>query len=366
MPDAKQGRDDHVCERHEGSRNLVFVSDGTLSSSRPRLRTNAGIFAALLAEAGHYRRQMPGYDRGVQGQGWERLLNAASGLTINLSILRGYAFLACRYRPGDRIFLFGYSRGAYAMRSLAGMIGQVGLLRAEHATERNIAIAFRHYEANGHSRTREAFRRAFCHKQVAIEMLGLWDTVAALGLPYPGLSRLAPMATEFHDHALGPHIRHGYHALALDEDRRMFRPILWRRSEGWMGRLEQGWFPGSHADVGGEVKHFMAARPLANVPLNWMLRRAHRHGLILPKGWDSRFPEDVAAPSAGTWRSLGRALILRHLREVGNADGEFLHPSVEARMAALPGYMPRQLRARLPRAAEGGAEGIGHGGVGAA
>jgi len=279
----------------------------------------------------------------VQGQGLAKWFNAATGMGINLSICRGYSFLASRYRPGDRIFLFGYSRGAYAVRSLAGMIGALGLLRHDKATERNIRQAFRLYERNGALRGSAVwadFTGPRCHRDVSIEMLGVWDTVRALGLPFPVLSRLGRMAAEFHDHALGPHIRHGYQALAIDEDRTAFAPILWQRSADWRGRLEQAWFPGAHGDVGGEVRVRPQARRLANIPLNWMLRRAERHGLVLPEGWQARFPEDPSAPALGSRSGIGRLFLFRQPRATGAGDGEILDLSIRDRMAALPGYRP--------------------------
>ncbi|MEM1383044.1 MAG: DUF2235 domain-containing protein [Pseudomonadota bacterium] len=327
--------------RHDKPRNLIFISDGTLSSCAPGEETNAGLIFRLMAEQGQRREQMFLYDPGVQGSGWSRWWNAATGITINRSIKHGYAFLASRYRPGDRIFLFGYSRGAYAVRSLAGMIGQVGLLRQNHATARNLRIAFRLYEDEGRARAAALFKRRRCHGAVPIRMLGVFDTVKSLGLPYPILSRLAAMATEFHDHRLGHHIEHGYHALALDEDRTAYRPLLWEKSEDWEGRLEQAWFPGSHADIGGETRSRPGARGLSNIVLNWMLRRAHRHGLDLPPGWERRFPEDPAAPSVGARTGIARAFLLRTPRKTGGGDGEVLHLSIRDRQQRLPQYRPR-------------------------
>ncbi|MEL6577091.1 MAG: DUF2235 domain-containing protein [Pseudomonadota bacterium] len=327
-------------------RNLVFISDGTMSSEAEDARSNAGRLAGLLAELGPSAEQCVLYDRGVQGEGLTRWLNAATGLGIDYSIRDGYEFLASRYRPGDRVFLFGYSRGAYAVRLLAGMIGDVGLLRGEAATERNMVAAFRRFmcrKLTGGPAGRRAFRKAHCHAHVPIEMVGVWDTVRALGLPLPGFSWLAPLAAEFQNDALPHHVRHGYHALALDEDRLAFRPRLWRGSTDWQGRLEQVWFPGCHGDVGGEVRHWPRARPLANIPLNWMLRRAARHGLALPVDWEGRFPEDPAAESCADRTLLGRAFLLRRARRTGRGDGEALHLSVQARMAALPDYAARHL-----------------------
>ncbi len=322
-------------------RNLIFVCDGTLSSITAGEETNAGQLYRLLSERGQDARQRYEYDRGVQGTGWRRWLNAASGLGVNLSICRGYAFLATHYRPGDRIFLFGYSRGAYAVRSLAGMIGGIGLLRRNYATARHVNLAFRFYEIDSQSNARREFTKRRCYAQVPIEMLGVWDTVKSLGLPYPLINRLAPMATEFHDHQLADHIAHGYHALAIDEDRQSFRPILWRQSPHWEGRLEQVWFPGAHADVGGDVRALGAARPLGNVSFNWMLRRAARHGIMLPDDWDQRYPEDPCAPLIGSRRGVGRFFILRENRRLGGADGETLHLSVRERMQGVPRYRPR-------------------------
>ncbi len=276
----------------------------------------------------------------MQGSRWGNWLTASTGMGINLAICQGYGFRASRYRPGDRIYLFGYSRGAYAVRSLAGMIGSVGMLKREQATQRNVRRAFRLYERNGSSAAKASFIARRCHDHVTIEMLGVWDTVKALGLPYPVLSRLGQMATGFHDHTLGHHIERGYHALAIDEDRTAFAPILWQRSEHWEGRLEQAWFPGVHGDVGGDIGSLAKARPLANIPLNWMLLRAARHGLVLPEGWQARFPENPAAPQVGNRSGIARLFLLRRPRATGGGDGETIHLSIRDRMAALPDYRP--------------------------
>ena len=220
----------------------------------------------------------------------------------------------------------------------------MGLLHQEQATQRNVRRAFRLYERNGDatvSRRRDEFVDRLCHDHVPIEMLGVWDTVRTLGLPYPVLGRLAQMATEFHDHALGHHILRGYQALAIDEDRNAYAPILWQRSHHWEGRLEQTWFPGVHGDVGGNIGLQAESRPLSNIPLNWMLRRAARNGLELPADWETRFPEDPAAPQIGNRSGMARLFLLRHPRTTGTGDGEAIHLSIRDRMAALPGYQPR-------------------------
>ena len=127
-----------------GARTLAFFCDGTLSTLRPGRETNVGHAFNLLKWLGPREDLRICYDKGIQGRGWRKWLNAASGLGLNASIRRGYTFLSQEYRPGDWIILLGYSRGAYAVRSLAGLIGQIGLLRPEYTSERAVLLAFRY------------------------------------------------------------------------------------------------------------------------------------------------------------------------------------------------------------------------------
>lgn len=336
------------------SRTHVVIIDGTLSTLEPGLETHAGALFKLLAA--HRRPDVTvAYHPGVEGLGRKyrkggarsakaemaRWARAAVGVGVNEAIRMGYAALASRYRPGDRIFLFGYSRGAYAARSLSGMIHRVGLLRRDAATERRVARAFRLYEGERPQAARDAFRSAHCHETTPIAAICAWDTVRALGLPYPALSRVAPLASAFHDHHLGPHVAAGYHALALDEDRDAFAPVFWNRGPGWRGRLEQMWFPGAHGDIGGAVGGASAARPLANMALVWMLSRAEEDGLRLPDGWRGAFLADAAAPMVGPSAGLGRLFVLRRRRLIGGADGHSVHPSAELRRDFDQRYRPR-------------------------
>jgi uncharacterized protein (DUF2235 family) len=331
------------------ARSHVFIIDGTLSSLAEGCETHAGKLYRLLTEQGPRAAQSVGYHPGVQGRGWRRWWNAATGDGLNSAIRAGYSAIASRYRPGDKIYLFGYSRGAYAVRSLAGLIARVGLLRPNQATERRVRRAFNYYKAEVISPRAAAFRKRHCHQAVEIEMIGVWDTVKSLGPPLPILTYFGLRAVEFHDAELSDHIKAGYHALALDETRRAFRPKLWRRGDGEnQGRVEQMWFPGTHGDVGGDQRTASAAtQAFGHLSLNWLLSRADRHGLALPEDWRHRFPSDVAAPSIGSRRGIAKFFVLRTPRIVGdldeNPDGERLHESVRQRMAVHARYRPRGL-----------------------
>lgn len=336
----RRGADHSTLHRRRGPRTHVIILDGTMSSLCPGEETNAGHTFRLLQE-------MPGavnvyYEAGPQWCSWSTTPDVAMGRGINRQIQRAYGYLASRYRDGDKIFLFGFSRGAFAVRSLAGIVDMVGLLRRECATERNIRTAYRHYRNDPRADAARAFVRAHCLDGVEIEMLGVWDTVKALGLRLPVVWQWSDPHHAFHNHELGASIRHGFHAIALHETREVFEPVLWSCPPGWQGTVEQVWFPGTHGDVGGQLGGYNKARPLANVPLVWMLERAETCGLPLPPKWRMRFPTDPCAPSVGTWRGWGKMFLLRKRRVVGVDRSERLHDSVYIRQGGadaldLPG-----------------------------
>jgi len=306
----------------------VIILDGTMSTLEEGLETHAGkVFRLMQQEARKHPISLH-YEAGIQWQGLRRAGDVMAGVGINRQIRRAYGVIASRYRPGDRIFLFGYSRGAYAVRSLAGVIDQVGLLKAECATERYVRLAYRHYRRGPDSPAAKAFHDAHCHKATEIDMIGVWDTVRALGFRAPALWRFSPVEHQFHNHELGCAVKHGYHAIAHDERRKAFEPVLWRSRNGYDGTLEQVWFRGTHGDVGGHLLGFNKARPLANLSLVWMLEKAEAVGLPLPMNWHAHFECDPNAPSVGMNRGWGKLFWLRKRRVVGQDPSERLHSSV--------------------------------------
>lgn len=294
----------------------VILMDGTLATTSGPRATHIGTIRRLVRRAGPVRIH---YARGLSWDDWRGISAVATGRGVEDRIEAAYGWLASSWRPGDPIFIFGYSRGAFAARSLAGMIGRVGLLTPQAATERNIRLAWRFYHRGGSAAAMAAFRRR-CNPDVTIDMVGVFDTVMALGVRLPLLWMLTEARHRFHDQRLGSHIRFGAQALALDETRAAFQPILWEADAAQ--RIEQVWFRGSHADIGGQLDGFEAARPLANIPLVWMLGRAAAQGLPLPAGWRAGLPCDPDAPSVGSWRGWGRAFLLRAPRTVGTTGAD--------------------------------------------
>jgi len=308
----------------------VVILDGTMSSLVPGCESNAGrIYRILTHQRGAHLNLY--YEAGLQWQDWRSTLGVMMGHGLDRQIRRAYGHLASRYRPGDRIYLIGFSRGAYAVRSLAGAIDKVGLLRADAAVERNVRLAWRYYRMPPSEGVLRAHRRVHCHDSVPIEMVGVFDTVKALGLRLPLLWGWSAQSYEFHSHALGPDVRHGYHALALDETRTAYRPVLWTSVPGTGADVQQMWFRGAHGDIGGHLSGYEAARPLANIPLVWMLECGVAAGLPLPQGWRDGLSLDADAPSVGTWRGWGWLFWLRAPRRVGADPSEAVHETAVRR-----------------------------------
>lgn len=325
-------RTERSVQQHTRDRvDHVILLDGTMSTLDVGDETNIGLIYKLLAEAAESQNIGIYYEAGNQWSDWSKTLDIIEGRGINRQIQRVYGWLASRYRPGDRIFLLGYSRGAYAARSLAGVIDRVGLVRTDCATERMIREAYRHYQFDTDARVAAEFAREFCHAEVPIEMIGVFDTVKSLGFRAPFVWKWEEVKHAFHHHSLGKGVRHGFHALALDENREAFNPVLWDCPTDHSGVVEQVWFRGSHGDIGGQLSGFDVARPLANIPLVWMIEKLEACAMPLPEDWRVRFPLDPDARSVGTLRGWGKYFLARKRRVVGQDPSEVLHASAVGR-----------------------------------
>jgi uncharacterized protein (DUF2235 family) len=314
--------------KERGRFDHVVILDGTMSSLEAGQETNAGLIFRLLEEMPDSARMILRYEAGIQWKDWSSTRDVIEGHGIHKQIVRAYGDLASRYRPGDRIWLFGYSRGAYAVRALAGVIDKIGLIKAGEATERHIQTAYRHYIGHPDSELVDEFRRAYCHPKAEIEMVGIFDTVKALGLRLPLIWRLSRVEVEYHDYHVGECVKRGRQALALNERRAAFEPVLWSTREGDdADRISQMWFRGVHGDIGGHVGPLAESRPLSNIPLVWMLEEIEKAGLRLPDNWKARFPTNVDAPSVGSFSGLGWLFLYRRNRKVGRDPSEHIHAS---------------------------------------
>lgn len=309
----------------------VVLLDGTMSSLDEGEETNVGLIYKLLNEAALENRVGILYEAGNQWEDWSKTLDIIEGRGINRQIRRVYGWLASRYRPGDRIFLIGFSRGAYAARSLAGVIGEVGLLTREHASERMIHEAYKQYKEGAGEATSDAFRAAYCYDETPIEMIGVFDTVKSLGFRAPFVVRWAEVKHAFHNAELGGHVKRGFHALALDETREAFSPVLWQCPPGHKGEVVQMWFRGTHGVVGGQLNGRHEARPLSNIPLTWMIEKLVECDLPMPSDWRARFPIDPDAKSIGNWRGWAKFFLARKKRAVGRDPSEEIHASAIGR-----------------------------------
>ena len=215
------------------------------------------------------------------------LIGGGFGRGTAARIKAAYHFLCENYdaRRGDRVFLFGFSRGAFAARSLAGFTGRVGVLLADKLE--HVERAYEIYERSEDPAQTELadFLEQLTGVRVVtadsefylpIHFLGVWDTVASLGLP-SRLEWLTAPFTEYHQVEVPPSVMTARHALALHELRGLFEPLLWKR--GAHTDLKQVWFAGAHADVGGGYEAGEDA--LSNIALRWMATEAALCGLAV-------------------------------------------------------------------------------------
>lgn len=271
-----------------GNKRIVVCCDGTWNepeqaSVDPRDKcepTNVLKFVRAVAPlAADGMPQVSYYDEGV-GTSWgvDRWIGGGLGTGLSTNVEEAYRFIANNYRPGDRLFLLGFSRGAYTVRSLGGFIATVGVLAKEQLAF--AADAYAYYRTPPEERDASPHRTVLARDrlppaEVPIEMIGVWDTVGALGAPTPLLGRITRGWVGFHNTNLGDHVRHAYQALAIDERRRPFQPALWTRKGAETQRVEQVWFPGVHSNIGSGYTD----TALSSIALNWLMHRAREHGI---------------------------------------------------------------------------------------
>jgi uncharacterized protein (DUF2235 family) len=268
---------------------LVLCFDGTWNKpdeDRPpdeQVETNVRRFheAALTEASADGVRQIRWYSAGVGTRWDEKLRGGAFGYGIDEIIRNGYEFLVTNYAEGDEIFVLGFSRGAYAARSLVGMLRKTGLVRDLDFVPAAYAL-YRDRDETPDSPDAKAFREARS-RAVRVTFLGVWDTVGALGIPATAFQFLPFLQDhnrekyQFHDTGLSGIVDNAYHAVAIDEHRKEFEPTLWTPPFRPNQTVEQRWFVGAHCDVGGGYRE----RELSDLGLAWMMDKAAACGLAL-------------------------------------------------------------------------------------
>lgn len=298
-----------------------------MSSLRRGCETNIGLTYRMLTEQDPSVSTTVYYEPGIQWRGWKRAHEVVAGIGIDPQIRRSYLFLARNFKPGDRIVLMGFSRGAYAVRSLAGLIDKMGLLRPAQISEANLRRVYDFYRSAPDGPEAMALKASLCHASVEIAFLGVYDTVRALGVRWPVLWRITGTPHPYHNHALGPHILQARQALAMQERRAAYAPVMWRVPEARIASVQQMWFRGTHGDVGGHILGRTASRRLSNIPLLWMLGEAEAAGLLLPLGWRNGIETDADAPSIGPYAGWSKLFLARRRRTIGADASERVHPS---------------------------------------
>jgi uncharacterized protein (DUF2235 family) len=220
------------------------------------------------------------YDQGVgTGDVEDKFAGGATGAGLEQNIHDAYIFLLANYEPGDEIYLFGFSRGAFTARSIGGMIRKCGILKREFVQHYHEAEDMYHSDdISPDNKLAADFRKNYGvtgDQPVPIQMIGVWDTVGALGIPLRGLRALNKKEFQFHDTELSGTVKFAIHALAVDEHRSPFEPTLWTAKAKADQTVKQRWFPGVHSDIGGGY----GESDLSDGTLQWMIDNATTAGL---------------------------------------------------------------------------------------
>lgn len=322
-------------------KNVIVCSDGT--SNTKKTNTNVRRFYDVL-------KKIPGnscfYDPGV-GSFVSDVPGKAFGTGVGENIRDCYDFLVRKWEPGDRIFLFGFSRGAFTVRSLANFVDRVGLITptkkklrvrvrkgpgriARPAQPIYVRRAYDLYQLSRKqvfSRELEKSREELGLRECNVHCIGVWDTVGAMGLPKRSNDPRSHLEHRHHTTAISPNVKLAFHALSLDDERQVFWPDRFRIEKRVPGQtVEEVWFAGMHSDVGGGYEK---EKRMSNVSLRWMASRMPR---VLGLRRDA-FPAADADPLGPMHDSRTGAAGAYTRRVRRPQPGDSLHASVLARIA---------------------------------
>lgn len=312
-------------------KNIIICCDGTGNEYGHNNTNVVKLYEAIVRNS----EQIAFYDPGVGtfshlgrelGRRVGIWLGKAFGAGLQQNIEDAYRYLMERYQNGDKIFLFGFSRGAYTVRALAGMLHKCGLL--QKGSNNLIPYASNIYNKQNNQDIASGFKRTFCH-ECKPYLIGVWDTVGSMGWFW---------GKKFFDTTLNEDVSYGYHAISIDEKRKKFPVSLWDEEQKKEHPIiEQVWFPGVHSDVGGSYTE----TELSDIALKWMLKNAQERGLRLMEGWENNLRPDPSGPIHESRKGLWRIWrpVVRHLPQSAK-----IHVSVSERMKNLENkYQPQNL-----------------------
>lgn len=328
--------------------NIVICADGTWNRPEEDIEkdfpTNVLKLARSIKPGSGDSKQHVFYDWGL-GSYHNKVGAGATGQGIHKNILDGYRYIVQNYAANDKIYLFGFSRGAYTVRALCGLINNCGILKRADANLINAAWGIYKSPSSKNKPWGDAakqFKTNHCHQSKKIHFVGAWDTVGALGIPF-SLMGMFDSKDEFYDTNMGSNITYARHALAIDEEREDFEPTIWQPKPGV--DLKQVWFAGAHADIGGSYEPDKTSGiSTSDTPLAWILNEAKAAGLKV----EPHIKDDLTDGSKGKVhksrnhvyrfkKPLRRPLIIEGVPTK-------IHPSVKARYVADISYRPKQLK----------------------
>lgn len=297
---------------NSNNKSIVIFADGT--GNKGGYTPDSNVYKTYNGIELHTANQISHYDNGVGTSAnkiWHAL-SGAFGFGFQRNVRDLYRFLAMNYEEGDKVYLFGFSRGAATVRAFLGFIHCCGLVKGKNLSYKKLEeytedafIAYR--DSLSDPKKAERFRNhKNSHNIIDIHFVGVWDTVSALGLStwfdrlgfvstvFDKIFKLIDSVIEvfwkhrFYQYELTNNIKNAYQALALDDARSAFKPMVWDE-KNFNGTVEQVWFAGMHSNVGGGYKR----QGLANVALYWMLLRAADKGLVFRPGFVEKAMEDA-------------------------------------------------------------------------
>jgi len=287
------------------AKSIIVCCDGTGNEIKENQSNLLKFFRSLQKDASQIAFYDPGVGTISNSDAWSRLKNKAKGVFglatgygLDANILDAYRFLVRNYEQDDQIYLFGFSRGAYTVRVLAGFLNMVGLLESQQENLSGYALtAYKQASNEDDFAIAWRFQEVLATRQVTIRFMGCWDTVGSVIVPRS--DRLLIPSLESLPYTLqNPCVQAFRHAIAIDERRRMFRISRWKEPQKFKKNpfvkddkaddqdIKQVWFSGVHSDIGGGYAESESGA--AKIPLKWMVDEVRPHGLVFRKAMVDR------------------------------------------------------------------------------